>query len=75
MEIGDRPLSAMLAPRERDVLRLIGCGLGTRQIADDLGLSVKTIETYRERLKAKLEIAIAAQLVRFAVQWLAEREV
>ncbi len=61
-----------LTDRELTVLRLIGAGRGTRQIAKELGLSVKTIETYRENLKRKLHLESAAELVQYAVRWLQE---
>jgi len=56
-----------LTDRELQVLRFIGKGLGTRQIAEKLHLSVKTIENHRERIKEKLDLASGAELVRFAV--------
>jgi DNA-binding NarL/FixJ family response regulator len=58
-----------LTDRELQVLEYIGRGLGTRQIAEKLGLSIKTIENYREHLKSKLELKNAAELVRYAVRW------
>jgi DNA-binding NarL/FixJ family response regulator len=58
-----------LADRELEVLRLIGQGLSTREIAGRLHLSVKTIGTYRERLKEKLRLKHANELVRFAVHY------
>ncbi len=58
-----------LSDRELEVFRLIGLGRGTRQIADDLHLSVKTIETYRAHIKEKLRLSSATELVRQAVQW------
>lgn len=58
-----------LTDRELQVLEYIGRGLGTRQIAERLGLSIKTIENYREHLKTKLELKNAAELVRYAVRW------
>lgn len=64
----DSPLSR-LSDRELEVLRLIGRGEGTRQIAQALHLSVKTIETYRAHLKDKLGLETATQLVRYAAQW------
>jgi DNA-binding NarL/FixJ family response regulator len=57
-----------LSDRELEVFRLIGQGFGTRQIAKDLHLSVKTIETYRAHIKEKLGIDSATELVRQAVQ-------
>lgn len=58
-----------LADRELEVFELIGKGLGTREIAARLGCSVKTIETYRARIKEKLYLDSAAALTREAVRW------
>lgn len=57
-----------LSDRELEVFRMIGQGLGTRDIAAQLNLSVKTIETYRAHIKEKLNIPNAIELVRQAVQ-------
>ena len=61
-----------LSDRELEVLQLIGQGCGTRQIANDLGLSVKTIESHRAHIKEKLNLKTAPEMVRFAVQWVSE---
>jgi len=58
-----------LTDRELQVLGLIGKGLGTRQIAEKLHLSVKTVENHREHIKAKLKLRTSAELVRYAVRW------
>jgi DNA-binding NarL/FixJ family response regulator len=58
-----------LSDRELEVLELLGKGLGTSQIADKLCLSVKTIETYREHLKQKLNLASGQELLRYAIEW------
>lgn len=58
-----------LSDREMEVFQLIGEGYGTRQIAEKLGLSVKTIDSYREHLKVKLQLSSGADLVRHAIQW------
>ena len=58
-----------LSDRELEVFRLIGSGRGTRQIAEQLHLSVKTVETYRAHIKEKLNLSNASELVRAAVQW------
>ena len=58
-----------LSDRELHVYRLIGAGLATKQIATELHLSIKTIETYRENLKTKLRLANAQELVRAAKAW------
>jgi len=62
-----------LSDRELEVFRLIGHGHGTRQIAEDLHLSVKTIETYRAHIKEKLSLGNATELVRQAVQWVEQQ--
>ena len=58
-----------LSDRELEVFELIGNGLGTRQIAERLHLSVKTIETHREHIKDKLNLHNSAELARNAVHW------
>ena len=58
-----------LSDRELEVFRLIGEDRGTREIADTLHLSIKTIETYRAHIKEKLSIKSAAELARSAVNW------
>lgn len=60
---------ARLADRELEVFQMIGRGRGSKQIADALGVSVKTIETYRARIKEKLSISDAYELTRRAIQW------
>jgi DNA-binding NarL/FixJ family response regulator len=61
-----------LSNREMEVLTLIGQGKTTREIAEQLHLSIHTIESYREKLRAKLGLANGAQLTRFAAQWVLE---
>ena len=63
----------LLASREREVFHLLGTGKTTRQIAQELDLSVKTIETYRGRIKQKLQITNANELIQQAVQWVDSR--
>ena len=58
-----------LTNRELEVFRLIGRGFSTRDIAGKLNLSIKTIGTYRERIKEKLGLRNATELVRLAVHW------
>lgn len=58
-----------LSNREMEVFRLIGNGFSTRQIASKLGLSAKTIDSYREHLKVKLGLDNGADLIRHAIQW------
>jgi DNA-binding NarL/FixJ family response regulator len=59
---------ARLSPREREVLQLVVEGKSSAEIADDLSLSVKTVETYRVRLMNKLDIGDLPGLVKFAIQ-------
>ena len=58
-----------LTDRELEVFRLIGEGHGTRQIAEALHLSVKTVESYQAHIKEKLSLRSARELVQRAVQW------
>lgn len=67
-EVSDGGLSHLSA-REREVLALLGAGYGTREVAEQLKLSVKTIDSYREHLKEKLNISSGERLVQFAVRW------
>ena len=61
-----------LADRELEVFRLIGEGIKTAEIALRLHLSVHTIETYRERIKAKLGLKTGSEMARYAMQWVLE---
>lgn len=58
-----------LSNRELQILHLIGRGLSTRQAAEALSLSVKTVESHRERIKRKLNLATGSQLVQYAVNF------
>jgi DNA-binding NarL/FixJ family response regulator len=59
-----------LSDREMEVFQLIGEGYSTRQVAAKLNLSVKTIDSYREHLKLKLQLESGKDLVRYAIQWM-----
>jgi two-component system, NarL family, response regulator NreC len=61
------PAAHALSPREREVLDLVAQGFTNQQMADHLGLSVKTVETYRSRLVEKLGLRSRAELVRYAL--------
>jgi DNA-binding NarL/FixJ family response regulator len=61
-----------LSDRELEVFKLIGKGRTTRQIAAELHLSVKTVETHRENIKGKLNVPNSVELGREAVQWVME---
>ncbi|MBI5380547.1 MAG: response regulator transcription factor [Opitutae bacterium] len=71
-----QPIGSMaaLTDRELQVFRLVGLALPTREIAEKLGVSVKTIETHRENLKNKLGLHSHAELVARAARWLREAE-
>lgn len=58
-----------LTDRELEVVQLIGRGLSSREIAESLNLSVKTIESHRAHVKEKLNLRNATELVQFSVQW------
>ena len=60
---------AKLSARELQVISLIGQGLTTREIAESLSLSVKTVETHRLTIKRKLALDTSAQLVQYAIKW------
>ena len=59
----------LLSDRELEVFELTGQGLTTRDIAERLHLSVKTVESYRARIKNKLDLNNATELMQHAVQW------
>ena len=60
---------ARLSDREFEVFQLIGQGKGTKEIAQHLNLSVKTVEVHRAKIKEKLSLQTATDLVRYAVRW------
>lgn len=58
-----------LSDREFEIFQLIGQGCTTREVAERLGLSPKTVDVHRGHIKEKLELANATELVRHAVRW------
>ena len=68
-EVSRSPIER-LSDRELEVFQLIGIGLGTRHIAERLSRSVKTVETYREHIKQKLDLKDSTELTQAAIQWL-----
>ncbi|MEA5106336.1 MAG: response regulator transcription factor [Sphaerochaeta associata] len=64
----------LLSIREMEVLRLLGQGFGVSEIAQNLNLSVKTINVYRDNIRHKLSINDAGSLRRFAIQWVKSNE-
>ncbi len=70
-DVSESPVT-QLSNRELQVLQLIGKGLGTREVASRLNLSVKTVDNHRDRIKAKLGLKNANALVQFAIRWTLE---
>ena len=74
-QIAERRTPGLLSPverlsdRELEVFELIGKGHGTKEIANELHLSIKTIESYREQIKQKLSLHNATQLIQDALRW------
>lgn len=62
----------VLSPREEEVLRLIARGFTNKEIGEQLGISTRTVETYRSRIGSKLDLRSRAEIVRYALQqgWL-----
>jgi DNA-binding NarL/FixJ family response regulator len=67
-EGGSSPLER-LSDRELEVFELLGRGLSTREIAERLCVSIKTVESHREHIKEKLKLSNANELVQHATQW------
>ena len=58
-----------LSERELEIFEMIGKGFSSRQIAESMFLSIKTIETYRARIKTKLNLTSSNELLQYAIQW------
>ncbi|MBI5757251.1 MAG: response regulator transcription factor, partial [Planctomycetales bacterium] len=68
LQLRREPEFSSLSEREQTVLRWIADGSTTKRIAAELGISAKTVETYRMRLMRKLEVRSSAELVRRAIE-------
>jgi len=66
---GGRSAVENLTDREFEIFQLIGQGMGTKALAQELHISTKTIEVHRANIKAKLQIKTMAELIRHAVRW------
>ncbi|HOV64235.1 MAG TPA: response regulator transcription factor [Spirochaetia bacterium] len=64
-----------LSNRELEVFRFIGHGYGAAEIAEMLHLSVKTVNAYRDHIKEKFNLNSAADLRRYAVEWIAKKDI
>jgi DNA-binding NarL/FixJ family response regulator len=69
----DSPVAA-LSDRELEVVNLIGAGVSTREIAERLRVSIKTVETHRGHIKQKLNLRTSSQLVQFCVRWVDQNQ-
>lgn len=65
---GDESVFSVLSPREREVLQLMAEGKSSRQIADHLVISIKTVETHRMQIMHKLQIFSVAELTKYAIR-------
>jgi len=72
---GGSSIADKLTDRELEIMQLIGQGHGVQQIAQELNLSAKTVETHRAHIKEKLNFQTARELARFAVQWVDQQAV
>jgi two-component system response regulator NreC len=68
LERHDASVFSVLSPREREVLQMLSEGLVTKQISARLGVSVKTVETYRKNIMDKLNIHSIAELTKYAIR-------
>jgi DNA-binding NarL/FixJ family response regulator len=66
--VGGEPVADALTARQREVLKLVAGGKSTKEIAFDLNLSVKTVETHRAQIMERLGIRDVAGLVRYALK-------
>lgn len=66
----DQVLVESLSKRELEIFRLIGQGIGSREIADILHISVKTVDAHREHIKKKLRLKTSHELNSYALRWL-----
>lgn len=65
---GEDPVTALTA-RELEVFRLIGAGISTREIAESLTLSMKTVDAHRRHIREKLSLRTTNELIRYAMEW------
>jgi len=67
-EVDEGSAFALLSAREREVLQLLAAGRATKEIASELHLSVKTVESHRKQIMDKLEIHSVAELTKYAIR-------
>jgi DNA-binding NarL/FixJ family response regulator len=66
----ERSALESLSDREFEIFQLIGNGRSSREIAQQLHLSIKTVEVHRQNMRIKLGLGSGAELVRYAIRWL-----
>lgn len=71
---GPRAIHESLTDRELEVFQMIGRGFGTRRISEELRIGIKTVESYRARIKEKLHLTHGDQLLQQAIQWLQDNQ-
>jgi two-component system invasion response regulator UvrY len=64
----DRPPHSLLTPREGEIVALIGAGLQVKQVAAELGISISSVNTYRNRIFRKMGLSSNAALIRYALR-------
>lgn len=74
MPVQDEDPVSALTERELEVFRLIGQGVSTREIAQQLSLSMKTVDAHRRHMREKLNLRSTSELIRYATQWVADQE-
>ena len=62
-------VESILSPREHQVFEMLGKGARSKEIAETLNISTKTVENFRENIKRKLNLQSAPELIRFAIEW------
>jgi DNA-binding NarL/FixJ family response regulator len=67
-ELPPSPLEK-LSDRELEVFRMLGLGKGVRQIAEELGLTIPTINSFRNRIKEKLQLNSSTEVMLHAIHW------
>ena len=71
----DRARFEDLTDRELEVFRMIGKGHATREIAESLHISIKTVESYQAHIKEKMSLKNSRELVQRAVQWITRESI
>ena len=67
-QVASPPVAAVLSPREQEVLRWYAHGFSLREIGEQLGLSVKTVDTYKTRIMEKLGFQKKSELIAYAAK-------